>query len=200
MRLSSRWSAPARIRLSPLQQFLGYLVVQRTFPPQPLLQVVPCPYIVPRKDIEAPAAAKENIFRRPAANATQLLQSRAGCCIIKEICEGLVSALPWRQRFGDFAKGESTRLKPSACNKPLSTGPRRGAVGRAFPASLHSGSLPLGDRRCAADQVISLPIIVAISRVRSGWLERGRRSAPELAAFAIAAYGRRPSAAAASAR
>jgi hypothetical protein len=96
----------ARIRLPPLQQFLGILVVQRTFPPQPLLQVVPCPDIVGRKDIEAPTAAKENIFRRPATNATQLHQSFAGCCIIK-VCEGLVLELSPGSSDRDFADGQA---------------------------------------------------------------------------------------------
>ena len=76
----------ARIGLPSMEQFLGALVVQRALPPQPLLQVVPRTHIIPRKDIEAPTAAQENIFGRPAANSAQLLQSCASCCIV-EICE-----------------------------------------------------------------------------------------------------------------
>ena len=49
-------------------------------------------------------------------------------------------------------------------------------------------------------QLINRPKIVAIRRARSGLWERGRRSAPVPAAFAIAAYARRPSGAAGSAR
>ena len=96
----------AHIGLPSMEQFLGALVAQRALPPQPLLQVVPCTHIVSRKEIEAPAAAQENIFSRPAANAAQLLQSCASCCMV-EICESLVFDLSSGSGGCNFADGKA---------------------------------------------------------------------------------------------
>jgi hypothetical protein len=63
----------------------GALVIQWSPESEPSLQAVPSADVVAWKDVEAPVAPKQHVFRRPASDATQFVQPCLKGIVVKPI-------------------------------------------------------------------------------------------------------------------